>query len=143
MSESTLFQFPDDLPFAAFVNPKIGDTQRLGLAFQYNQILQSYSGDPNAGMITPGTTLAWNKLTLSQGLEWEWYYVEAAKLNPLNPLGALPKDLEAILTANAGPVDRWNGSYEYWGVVPGVPGSVATMSGVEVGTAKVTTIIPN
>lgn len=132
-----MFQLNTSLPFAAFVNPKIADSQRLiqseGLAFTYRELQQSFPGDPLVGFTIPGTTITWNESTETQGLIFEYFQVQG-EANPAGP--AFPADLDAILKANAGPADKWNGSYEDWGLVPGVPAKFPMTAAVEVGTAR-------
>ncbi len=133
------FQLDPKLPFASFVNPKIGFTQKQSIAYQYNQIVQSYPGDPLAGQLTGTTTIPWNQTTETQGLIFE-YYVERA--NSAAPESIpYPDDLQQILETNAGPTELWNYSYEQWGVVPGVPGIVKTLNTVEVGTGRAVDVI--
>ena len=54
--------------------------------------------------------------------------------------------MQDILEANPGPTpegttNAWNGSYEYWGVVPGIGAGFKTIYTVEVGTARAVTVI--
>lgn len=132
-----MFQLDKSLPFAAFVNPKIADTQRLtaseGIGFAYREMQQSFGGDPLVGTTIPNTTISWNSSTETQGLIFEYFQVQG-EANPSGP--AFPADLEAILKANAGPAEKWNGSYEDWGLVAGVPSKFPMTAAVEVGTAR-------
>lgn len=138
-----IFQVPSGLPFASFVNPKIGFSQRENIVYQYNQIVQSYASDTQAGGITPGTTIPWNKTSETASLIWEYYYTHAASVNLNDPTASLPADLEKIMEDNAGPNERWNYSYEQWGVVPGVTGSLVEVNTVEVGSGRgVRVIVP-
>lgn len=136
-----MFQLPTTLPFASFVNDKIAFSQREGIVFQYNQALQSFAGDPSVGQLAGNTQIPWNKTSEVQGLIVEYYAVQGEEQNPQNP--PYPADLQQILEANAGPTDeKWNFSYEQWGLVPGVPG-VAIVLAVEVGTGRgVDVIVP-
>ena len=145
MSESTLFQFPADLPFAAWVNPKIANMQRLPIQSTYNGILQSYPSDQLAGQITPGcSTLPYNQTTECQSLILAW----AEELTMTGSRqGQLPDNIEELIMQNPGPdpaaasANRWNGGYEFWGVVPGVAAGVVMVDTVEVGTGRAVRVI--
>ena len=132
-----MFQLHPSLPFAAFVNPKIADSQRLyqneGIAFTYREMLVSYPGDPLVGTTIPGTTIDWNESTETQGLIFEYFQAQGEK-TPGGP--PFPADLEAILQTNAGPAEKWNGSYEDWGIVPGVAAKYPIAYGAELGTGR-------
>ncbi len=132
-----MFQLDKSLPFAAFVNPKIADSQRLfqneGIAFTYREMIVSFPGDPLVGTTIPGTTITWNSSTETQGLIFEYFQAQG-EANPAGP--AFPADLEAILKANAGPDEKWNGSYVDWGLVVGVPAKFPIVYGAELGTGK-------
>jgi hypothetical protein len=133
-----MFQLDPKLPFAAFVNPKIAFTQSQGIPYQYNQIVASFPGDPLVGQKIPTTELEWNKTTETQGLIFE-YYQALANSNP--SAQPWPADFEKTLNDNAGPAELWNYSYEQWGVVPGVTGSVKTLYTAVVGTGQAVTVI--
>lgn len=132
-----LFQLDPSMPSAAFVNPKIADSQRLyaseGIPFTYDEMKSSFPGDPLTGSVIPGTTITWNGSTEVQGLIFEFYQVQGEK-NPGQP--PFPPDLDEILKANPGPVEKWNGSYEDWGLVPGVSAKYPTIETVEVSTGR-------
>lgn len=111
-----MFQFPPTLPFAAKVNPQIMSDQRISFGAQYNQVRQSYPSDQLAGTICPGTTLPYNDLTnCQQDIAAYYFELENAEA-PGNP--GLPPDFQLILTANAGPSEVWNLSYNGWGMDP-------------------------
>jgi hypothetical protein len=133
----TLFQLDPSLPFAAFVNPKIADTQRLtasgGIAYPYRQLVVAFPGDPLVGTTIPNSTIKWNASTETQGLIFEYYQVNG-EANPSGP--AFPADMDAILKANAGPDDYWNGSYEAYGIPPGTFPKFPTAYTAEVGTGR-------
>lgn len=134
---TTLFQLDPSLPFAAFVNPKIADTQRLtasgGIAYPYNQLIDAYPGDPLVGSTIPNSSITWNKSTETQGLIFEYYQVNG-EANPSGP--AFPADMDAILKANVGPDEQWNGSYTDWGIPQGTSPKYATAYTAEVGTGR-------
>ena len=136
-----MFQLPASEASASFVNPKIADSQRLfaseGLPFSYRELVMSFPGDPLVGTTIPGTTITWNASTETQGLIFE-YYQAKGEANPTGP--AFPADLDTILKANAGPAEKWNGSYEDWGLVTGVPAKYPTVATVEVGTGRAVTV---
>lgn len=136
-----MYQVDPSLPFAAFVNPKIAFTQSQGIPYQYSQMLQSYPGDPLVGTTIPNTTITWNESTETQGLIFEYYQAQGEAHPGIPPF---PADLQKILDANAGPLEFWNGSYEYMGFVPGVPSQMKTIYTAEVGTGRaVTAILPS
>jgi hypothetical protein len=143
---SDLFQFPVDAahPFARSVNPIIASSQRLSAAANYNEILDGYPSDQLAGKMTPGcSNLPYNKTTECQSLILQYYETisEAGAQQ-----GQLPANIEQILNDNAGPLaladgtNSWNGSYEYWGVVKGVPAGMPIVQGLQVGTATVVSV---
>src|SRR6266478_4268165 len=78
----------------------------------YNQMLQSYPGDPMVGRLIPNTMTLWEDSTETQSAIWE-YYEE-------NGLQA-PSNLQVILDQNPGPNEPWNFSYKQWGLVNGQP----------------------
>lgn len=134
-----MFQLNTSLPFAAFVNPKIGSTQREQISFQYLQQVQAFAGDPAVGGMAGTSTIPWNKTTEVQGLIVEFYATQGER-NPQQNTG-YPEDFQAILEANAGPDALWNFSYEQWGLVPGVPAEFKTLNTAEVGTGRAVTVI--
>ncbi len=106
------FQLDPSVPGAEKVNPEIAEAQILSIPANYRQFIMSYGGgsDPMSGKMIPGTDIEWDKSTETQSLIWE----------AVSEGGQIPKNLQQVLDANAGPKEFWNLSYEDVGLVPGV-----------------------
>ena len=134
-----MFQLDPSLPFASAVNPSLADQQRLGLAAQYNQVIQGYPSDLLAGSTVNGVN--YNTFTFTQQKILAFYAQEANQQAP--NVVVYPPEVFQQIADNPGPSDMWNYSYNQWGVVTGVGAAFATLNTVEVSTARpVTVIVP-
>lgn len=100
-----MYKVDSSYPFAKFVNQSVLYLQYTSPAALANQIQVGYPGDPLAGTIIQGSTLAWNAATQTQCLIDVWYSASGT---------VRPDDYDAVLSVNIGPNLMWNWSYVEW-----------------------------
>jgi hypothetical protein len=107
---NTPWQADPSQPWAKSVNAAVRFGLRMPKAALLQQAIMAYPGDPLVGTVLPGTTTKWEDSTqVQQAISM--YYQESGTQTP--------EDIQAVITANAGPFAPWNYSYTQWGL-PGI-----------------------